>query len=101
MICALTVRELKPGTFEEFHEKFMEGADDLPEGWVRFNMIRNAENPNEVITFGFFDGSIEELRASAAEAGYEDQLESIAPFVEVTGADGLYEVLEERTPPNA
>ena len=101
MICALTVRELKPGMFEEFHEKFMVGADDIPQGWVRFNMIRNAENPDEVITFGFFDGTIEEVRAPAAQVGYEDQLESIAPFVGATGADGLYEVIEDHTPPNA
>ncbi len=36
MVCALTVRQLKPGTFEEFREKFMEGIEDMPEGSVRF-----------------------------------------------------------------
>ncbi len=101
MVCALTVRELKPGTFDEFREKFMEGADDIPEGWVRFNMVRNAENPNEVITFGFFDGTVEGVRESAAESGYEEQLDSIAPFVAAVGADGLYEVIEDRTPADA
>ena len=72
MICALTVRKL--------------------------NMLRNAENPDEVITFGFFDGSAEQLREIASKEGYEDQLSAIAPFVESTGADGLYEVVEDRTP---
>jgi hypothetical protein len=98
MICALTVRTLKSGTFDQFREKFMEGAENIPEGWVRFNMIRNADNPDEVITFGFFDGSVEALRQGAAEGGYEEQLEAIAPFVESVGADGLYEVVEDRTP---
>jgi heme-degrading monooxygenase HmoA len=98
MICALTVRTLKPGTFDQFREKFMEGAKDIPEGWVRFNMVRNAENPDEVITFGFFDGSVEQLRQAAAEGGYAEQLEAIAPFVSAVGPDGLYEVVEDRTP---
>lgn len=97
MICALTVRKLKPGTFEQFREAFMasEEFENLPEGFVRFNMIRNAEDPDEVISFGFFDGSVDQLRAAAAEAGYEEQLEQIAPFVESVGADGLYEVVEQ------
>ena len=95
MICALTVRTLKPGTFDDFREKFMESADNIPEGWVRFNMIRNAEDPDEVICFGFFDGTVEELRESGND-GYEDQLESVAAYVESVGTDGLFEVVEDR-----
>lgn len=98
MICALTVRTLKPGTFEQFREAFMSNADDMPEGFVRFNMLRNVENPDEVISFGFFDGSAEQLREVASKEGYEEQLEQIAPFVESVGADGLYEIAEERLP---
>jgi hypothetical protein len=98
MICALTVRKLKPGTFDQFREAFMERADDIPEGFVRFNMLRNAEDPDEVISFGFFDGSPEQLREAASGGGYEEQLERIAPLVESVGADGLYEVVEERIP---
>jgi heme-degrading monooxygenase HmoA len=98
MICALTVRKLKPGTFEQFRDAFMEGmAETPPESFVRFNMLRNAEDPDEVISFGFFDGSIAQLREFAAAEGYEEQLERIAPFVESVGADGLYEIVEERT----
>jgi hypothetical protein len=99
MICALTVRTLKPGTFEQFREAFMasEDFDTPPEGFVRFNMIRNIESPDEVISFGFFDGTADELRAVAAKEGYDEQLERIAPFIESVGADGLYEVVEEFT----
>ena len=98
MICALTARKLKPGTFDEFREAFMVMEENIPEGWVRFNMIRNVEDPDEVITFGFFDGTVEGLRQSASEGGYEEQLKGIAPFVESVGADGLYDVVEDRTP---
>lgn len=99
MICALTVRKLKPGSFDQFREAFMAGmADTPPEGFVRFNMLRNAEDPDEVISFGFFDGSVEQLRELASKEGYDEQLERIAPFVESVGADGLYEIVEERIP---
>ena len=97
MVCALTVRKLKPGTFDQFREAFMSmnDPDNPPEGWVRFNMIRNHDDPDEVICFGFFDGSVEQLRASALDGGYEEQQSRIAPFVESVGADGLYDVVEE------
>jgi len=96
MLCALTVRRLKPGTFDQFREAFMRdiGSGVPPAGWVRFNMIRNIENPDEVICFGFFDGSVEQLRTSG-QAGYEEQLEAIAPYVESVGTDGLYDVVED------
>ena len=98
MICALTVRKLKPGAFDDFREKFMAMEEDIPEGWVRFNMIRNVDDSDEVICFGFFDGTVEGLRKSAQEGGYAEQMEAIAPYVESVGADGLYEVVEDRTP---
>lgn len=99
MLCALTTRTLKPGTFEQFREAFMahENLDDPPPGYVRFNMIRNSENVDEVICFGVFDGTSDELRRTAAEQGYPQQLRAIAPFVESVGADGLYEVVEDWT----
>jgi hypothetical protein len=97
MLCALTVRTLKPGTFEEFRDAFMahENLEDPPAGYVRFNMIRNTESHDEVICFGLFDGTAEQLRRTAAEQGYAEQLKAIAPFVESVGADGLYEVVED------
>ena len=102
MICALTVRTLKPGKFDQFREAFMrfEDAENPPAGMVRFNMIRNAQNPDEVVCFGFFDGTTDELRRVAAEQDYAAQVEAIAPFVESVGADGLYEVVEEYTAPS-
>jgi heme-degrading monooxygenase HmoA len=97
MICALTVRKLKPGTYEQFRDEFLRDfPDSPPEGFTRFDMLRNAEDPDEVISFGFFDGTPEQLRAAAADQGYQEQLERIAPFVESVGADGLYEIVEER-----
>ena len=100
MICALTVRTLQPGTFDDFRQAFMSvlEADDPPEGWVRFNMVRNVDNPDEVIAFGFFDGTVDELRSTAAQdESRAAQLEAIKPYVAAVGADGLYEIVEEFT----
>jgi hypothetical protein len=96
MLCALTVRRLKPGTFEQFREAFMGHADpaEIPDAWVRFNMIRGAEDPDEVVCFGFFDGTIDELRG-AGQDGYSEQQEAIAPYVESVGTDALFEVVED------
>ncbi len=99
MLCALTIRTLKAGTFDQFREAFMrhEDLENVPAGYVRFNMIRNRENPDEVVCFGFFDGTVDELRRVGAERGYAEQLEAITPFVQSVGADGLYEIVEEFT----
>lgn len=97
MLCALTVRTLKPEAFEPFRTAFLRNFDpeSPPEGWVRFDMLRNAEKPEEVICFGFYDGTVEALRRAAAEQGYDEQREAIAPFVESVGTDGLYEIVED------
>ena len=103
MLCALTIRTLKPGTFDQFREAFMrhEDLENPPAGYVRFNMIRNTENHDEVVCFGFFDGTVDELRRAAPERGYAEQLEAIAPFVQSVGVDGLYEIVEEFTAPQS
>jgi hypothetical protein len=55
MLCALTVRKLKPGTFEQFREAFMAGEADAPmPAGSQFFMVRNTGNPDEVICFGLF-----------------------------------------------
>jgi hypothetical protein len=96
MICALTVRKLKPGTFDEFREAFMEGESDeeMPSG-SQFFMVRNTDDQDEVICFGLFDGTLEELRGSDLYSGYDEQMEKIKPFVESVGSDGMYEVVEQ------
>ena len=99
MVVALTARTLKPGTFDQFRPEFLRDFDpqDPPAGWVRFSMLRNAESPDEVITFGFFDGTVEELRAASADQDYADQQKRIEPFVDFVNADGVFHVVEDYT----
>jgi heme-degrading monooxygenase HmoA len=93
MLCAHTVRRLKPGTFDEFAEKFAPAGDEPPPGWVRFHMLRNLADENEVVTFGFFDGTLEELERSQNDADYDERRAAIAPLVETTVTNGVFEVV--------
>lgn len=99
MLCALTVRKLKPGTMEEFKQAFIPDDDtQAPAGWKRFYAIRNVADENEVITFGFFEGTLEELRAGQQSGGdYERRRAAADELVESVGADGIFEVVEERS----
>ena len=93
MLCAHTVRKLKPGTFEQFAEAFRPDQGTPPGRWIRFNMLRGMDDRDQVVTFGFFDGTIEELNASQDEHGYRDRVEAVAPFVEEVLLNGLYDVV--------
>lgn len=101
MLCALTVRNLKPGTIEQFKQAFIpDDMAEVPAGWKRFYALQNVSDENQVITFGFFDGTLEELRASQQESSseYEERRAAADEYVESVGADGVFEVVEERTP---
>jgi heme-degrading monooxygenase HmoA len=96
MLCAHTVRRLKPGTFDQFSEAFMPRDDEAPAGWVRFHLLRGLADPNEVVTFGFFDGTPEQLEGSQRDADFESRRDSVAAFVDAVIANGVYEIVESR-----
>ena len=99
MVCALTVRKLKPGSFDQFLEQFAPPSDqDAPPGWKGFYALRNADDPDEVITFGLFDGTAEDLRGMQDDRGYSERRAKIDELVESVGADSVYEVVEHREP---
>jgi len=91
MLCALTVRKLKPGTVDEFRSKFGPQEERPPEGWTAFHMLRSTSDDTEVVTFGFFDGTLEELESNQAEQGYRERLDEISPLVESVLVNGVYE----------
>ena len=99
MLCALTVRQLKPGTFDRFAEEFgPRESEGPPRGWIRFDMIRDLADENRVVTFGFFDGTLEDLERSQAEAGYDDRRAAVDELVEAVPVNGVFEVVQELTP---
>ncbi len=100
MLCALTVRQLKPGTMEQFKQAFVPDEDNIqaPAGWKHFYALQNVDDENQVITFGFFDGTLDELRAGQQESGDYDKRRAAADeLVESVGADGVFEIVEERS----
>lgn len=94
MLCAHTVRRLKPGAYDEFIKAFVPVQDDVPAGWVRFHALRGLADENEVVTFGFFDGTLEELERSQDEADFAQRRAAIDPYVDAVIANGVYDVVE-------
>ncbi len=93
MICTHTVRRLRPGTFDAFCATFRPGGHDARPGWVRFNMLRGVTDENEVVTFGFYDSTLEEMNFSQDGEDYSERATAIAPFVEEVIPDGVYEIV--------
>jgi hypothetical protein len=93
MLCAHTVRRLKPGSFDQFSETFRLRGENAPAGWVRFHALRGLADENEVVTFGFFDGTLEELERSQQESDYHGLRDAIDPLVDSVVANGVYEVV--------
>jgi hypothetical protein len=102
MICTLTARRLKPGTYEDFRSAWGGGTTEgeRPEGserWRRVYHCRDVDDENVVVSFGLFDGTLDELREAQSGMGREEQVSSVASYVEETLLDGSYEVVEELT----
>ncbi len=100
MICTLTARRLKPGAYDDFRTAWS-GGEQLPEGierWTRVYQCRDVNNENVVLSFGFFDGTVEELRETQARMGRDSQVGRIEPLVEESLLDGSFEVVEELRP---
>lgn len=96
MLCALTVRQLKPDCFEQFAEAFGPEEGSIGDhGWIRFDMLRDRTDPNRVVTFGFFDGSFDELEASQREMGYEERRAEANQYVEKVDVNGVFEIVHE------
>jgi hypothetical protein len=85
----LTGRTLEPGSYDDWRAAW-EPAE-WPAGVTAY-ILRKAGNPGEVIAFGFFDGTREELEALRPSTEVEEaRAAAMAPFVENRFADGLYE----------
>lgn len=93
----LTVRKLKAGSYDDWREAWE--PDEWPQGSVKAYILRNVDDPGEVIAFGFFEGDIASLRAEPRFSERQQaRFDRMAPHVESTGADGVYEVVEEVSP---
>ncbi len=101
MLCAHTVRRLKPGTFDEFVNAFAPTENDAPAGWVRFHVLRGLADENEVVTFGFFDGTLEELQRSQDDSDFDERRAAIDQYVDAVIANGVYDIAVSLLPDGA
>ena len=102
MIVTLTARRLHGGAEDEFRAAFEGAVDTMPEDvvkrWSRVFVCRDVSDPNVVLTFGLFEGTLEDLRGLQGQPEREAQLDAIAPTVDAVLLDGSYEVIREITP---
>jgi hypothetical protein len=91
--CALTVRKLKPGTYDDWRRAWWPESDQTPDE-AEVYIVRNLKDPDEIIAFGLIEGDIDEIRASFEEGEEQKRQEAMAPYIESIGADGIYEVIE-------
>jgi hypothetical protein len=98
MLCALSVRKLKPGAYDDFRKAWE--PDEFPRSLRRAYHVRDVSDPDLVISFGLLDidaSDLGRLREEIDETEEQRQA-AMAPHVEELIVDGIYEVVEEVVP---
>jgi hypothetical protein len=95
-ICTLTARRVKPGQMEALRDAFMSAVDNEPSDivgrWQPVYVCRDVADENVLLTFGFFQGDLEELRQAQAATGGPP--EHVKDYVDEVLFDGSFEVVE-------
>ena len=100
MLVFFSARRLKGDQWDEFRKAWAGGSDEpegLPEGSVVYH-ARNIKDENEVISFGIFEGTKEDISKIRGGGDPDAELrrqEEMAPFVKNVFAEGIYEVIDE------
>ncbi len=101
MLCFLTARRLKPESYDRFRQAWE--PDEWPAGLLRAYHLRNPDDEDQVISFGLFEGTMEDyraLRGDQAASQVEDKRQrEMAEVVDSVLLDGVFEVIEEVAPP--
>jgi heme-degrading monooxygenase HmoA len=96
MICAHTVRKVKPGQAKAFVDAFTPSDEQVHpgSGWVRFFALQGQGDPDTVVTFGFFDGTRDEMEASQRGQGFDDhRRQAEEGLVDHVISNDVYDVL--------
>jgi heme-degrading monooxygenase HmoA len=104
MICAHTVRKVKPGQADAFIAEFSPSGDGgaPPAGWVRFFALKGQGDPDTVVTFGFFDGSRDEMETSQGDHGYAERRRNAEEqYVDSVISNDVYDVVVHMKPQEA
>ena len=92
---ALTVRKLKPGSYDDWRQAWEGDRADWPEG-VHAYVCRNMADPDEIVAFGTMEmEDISAMRSDEMRQEQEARTAAMAPYVESVGTDSVYEVIDE------
>lgn len=103
-MCALSVRRLKPGSWEAFRAGWdaREQGGDHPPFITKITHMRPKSDPDMVVSFGIAEGDPAEISAFMAALEWRELDErrqaAMAPHVEETIVDGVFEIIEEIVP---
>jgi hypothetical protein len=101
MLCAVTIRSIKPGSFEAFRKAWE--PRPWPPELSRVLVSRNEQDPDQVLTASFLDVPMERFDAlrdnSAILGAEEDRLARIAQYEDALVFKGIFEVVEDIAAP--
>ena len=102
--CALSVRKLKPGSWEAFRTGWdaREQGGDHPPFIKQIMHLRSTEDPDLVVSFGLAEGDPDEIQAFMSAPEWREldarRQAAMAPHVAETIVDGVFTVAEEIIP---
>jgi hypothetical protein len=95
-LVTLTVRRVKPGAYDAFRAAWDPDLATVAKlGWKRIYHARDVSDPDVVISFGLFDGTVEQLRSAQAAHGRPTQQDAVAAHIDEVLLDASYDVIEE------
>jgi hypothetical protein len=103
-MCALSVRRLKPGSWDAFRAGWdaREQGGEHPPFISRITHLRSKDDENVVVSFGMAEGEPDEMAAFLQQPEWREldarRQAAMAPHVEETIVDGVFEVIEEIVP---
>ena len=102
MMCAVAVRQIKSGSYDEFRKAWYH--DPWLPRYERALVMRNDDAPDQVLTMAFYDGTPEEYEAARDEPetmrAEAARLQRISAYEESVLLSGVYELVEEVLPPS-
>jgi hypothetical protein len=98
MLVFFSGRRLKPGSWEQFRRAW-QPEGDLPDGVKAIYHAKNLKDPDEVISFGIFDGDRDAVSGVRGDEAAElKRQDAMAAFTQNIPLEGIYEVIEEIKP---
>ena len=102
MMCAVAVRQIKPGSYDRFRKAWQH--DPWLPRYEKALVLRNEDSPDQILTIAFFDGTQEEYDAARddpeAMSAEERRLRRIAQTEERVLLSAVYELVEEVLAPD-